>query len=462
MSILSSNHPVENQVSNSISRFLSDFQVIRLFRACGCVKTKGISVEFLFTYILGNAFRSSSFYMQQRMQELRGCFSKNTYYRFLANPHVNWLHFTTRLAVMIIEQFLKPLTSENRKACFVIDDSLYERTGYKRTELAARVFDHVSMQYKKGFRLLTLGWTDGASFLPVNSVLFSSTKDENILGKRCSFDHRTLSYKRQKMACEKATTVMIHLLKEALDAGASARYVLFDSWFSSPRQLLDVLALKLHTIAMIKRSSKRYYEFEGKRMTVEQIFAACKKRRGRSRYLLSVPVKISAKDAEDREKTAEARIVCVRNRQNRKDWIALISTDMSLSEEEIIRLYGRRWDIEMFFKTCKSYLHLRSYHGLSYDVLTAHVAFVFTRYMILSVTKRKDEDERAIGELFYLMVKEIADVTFQQSMIILQEVMLASIKTVFHATDKQLQVIAQDFVNRLPEYMRSALQKSAA
>lgn len=56
MSILSSNHPVENQVANSISRFLSDFQVIRLFRACGCVKTKGISVEFLFAYILGNAF----------------------------------------------------------------------------------------------------------------------------------------------------------------------------------------------------------------------------------------------------------------------------------------------------------------------------------------------------------------------------------------------------------------------
>ncbi|MCI6170848.1 MAG: transposase, partial [Selenomonas bovis] len=148
------------------------------------------------------------------------------------------------------------------------------------------------------------------------------------------------------------------------------------------------------------------------------------------------------------------------NRQNRKDWIAIISTDMSLSEEEIIRLYGRRWDIEVFFKTCKSYLHLRSYHGLSYDALTAHVAFVFMRYMMLSVTKRKDEDERAIGELFYLMVKEIADVTFQQSMMILQEVMLASIKTVFHATDKQLQVIAQDFVNRLPEYMRSALQKS--
>ena len=135
---------------------------------------------------------------------------------------------------------------------------------------------------------------------------------------------------------------------------------------------------------------------------------------------------------------------------------------MSLSEEEIIRLYGRRWDIEVFFKTCKSYLHLCSYHGLSYDALTAHVAFVFTRYMMLSVAKRKDEDMRAIGELFYLMMREIADVTFQQSMMILQEAMLASIETVFHATDEQMQAIAQDFVNRLPEYMRSALQKSVA
>ena len=168
---------------------------------------------------------------------------------------MNWLPLTTRLAVRGSEQFLKPLTSEERQDCFVIDDSLYERTGYKRTELAARVFDHVSMRYKKGFRLLTHGWTDGCSFLPINSVLLSSTKDENVLGRKISFDHRTLSHKRQDMACEKATTVMIRLLKEALHAGASARYV-FDSWFSRPRQQLDIIALRLHTIAMIKRSAK--------------------------------------------------------------------------------------------------------------------------------------------------------------------------------------------------------------
>ncbi|WP_331282807.1 transposase, partial [Lactobacillus delbrueckii] len=82
----------------------------------------------------------------------------------------------------------------------------------------------------------------------------------------------------------------------------------------------------------------------------------------------------------------DARIVCVRNRYNRKDWIALICTDMTIDENEIIRIYGKRWDIEVFFKTCKSFLKLGTeYHGLSYDALTAHTAFVFLRYMFMSV-----------------------------------------------------------------------------
>ena len=29
----------------------------------------------------------------------------------------------------------------------------------------------------------------------------------------------------------------------------------------------------------------------------------------------------------------------------------ILSTDTTLDETEIIRLYGRRWDIEVFFKT---------------------------------------------------------------------------------------------------------------
>ena len=207
---------------------------------------------------------------------------------------------------------------------------------------------------------------------------------------------------------------------------------------------------------MVKISSRISYEYNGKRMNIKQIYSSCKKRRGRSRYLLSDNVKVGQEQKDGR--SIDAKIVCVRNRANRKDWLALICTDTSLSEEEIIRIYGKRWDIEVFFKTCKSFLNLGSeYHGLSYDALTAHAALVFTRYMLMSVAKRNDEDERTLGELFYFMVDEVADITFNHSMKILMDAMIESLKAIFQATEEQITRFTDDFIGRLPDYMRKPL-----
>ena len=43
-----------------------------------------------------------------------------------------------------------------------------------------------------------------------------------------------------------------------------------------------------------------------------------------------------------------AKIVFVRNRNNRKDWIALISTDVTLSEEEIIQAKMQKYSRIIF------------------------------------------------------------------------------------------------------------------
>ena len=457
MSIVSLESADEKNVSASIVNFLTAYGILSLLSKCGGSKLKGIPLKELFTYTLTNAFRMGSFYMQHKLGKVRESFSKNTYYRFLMNPRTNWLRFTTMLSERIINGHIRPLTSENRDDCFVIDDSLYERTGFKRTELASWVFDHVSMRCKKGFRLLTLGWTDGCTFLPINYSLLASNDGGKILGPCNKVDKRTIAGKRRLMARQKATAVMIDLLKTALAAGHRAKYVLFDSWFSNPQQLLDIKKLGLNAIAMVKRSSKRSYIFEGQSMDIKRIFASCKKRRGRSRYLLSVTVKVG--QDKNGENGIDARIVCVRNRNNRKDWIAIICTDMSLAENDIIRIYGHRWDIEVFFKTCKSSLLLRKeYHGLSYDGLTAHVAMVFTRYMLLAVSKRDNEDDRTLGELFYIMIAEVADMTYHEAMQIIVEAMLATVQEEFHITDEQVETFYAKFMSKLPESMQHLLQ----
>ncbi|WP_243126032.1 transposase [Blautia producta] len=241
--------------------------------------------------------------------------------------------------------------------------------------------------------MLTLGWSDGNTFLPVNSCLLASSKESNNIGPVNSYDKRTTAGKRRILAQKKATDAMLDLLDFADSAGLSADYVLFDSWFSNPSQILDIKRRGLDVIAMIKKSSRIKYLYGGESLNIKEIYSRNKKRRGRSRYLLSVNVMVG------KENPIPAKIVCVKNKVNRKDWLAFLCTNPDLSEDEIIRLYGRRWDVEVFFKTCKSLLNLiGECHSLSYDALTAHTAIVFTRYMLLALEQRGNEDLRTLGE----------------------------------------------------------------
>ena len=440
---------------NAISSFFCTFGIGNLLRKCNAQKEKGVPILDIFKYKLCNVFSDRSMYMQQKTGSFRESFSKNTFYRFLNSPKTNWLRFTTLLSKKMVDK-VEPLTDKDRVNAFIVDDSLFERTSCKKTELGSRVFDHTSMKYRKGYRLMTLGWTDGNTFLPVNSCLLASSKESNLIGPARQFDGRSLAAKRRRLAQTKSTDVMIELLRNALSVGHTADYVLFDTWFSNPAQLIAVEALGLDSIAMIKKSSRIHYEYEGEELSIKKIFGVCKKRRGRSKYLLSVNVMVG------KDEKIPAKIVCVRNKKNKKDWIAFICTNPELSEEEIIRIYGKRWQIEVFFKTCKSYLNLISEcHSLTYDALTAHVAIVFTRYLMIAMEQRRNVDNRTLGEIFYFFTDELKDITFGESFQIIIIAMIDSVCAIFRPTEEQLALFIEMFVGRLPEYIRNSLAKAA-
>ena len=451
---LSENEQME--IEGTLKKFFTDYKVRDLLKACRAEKQKGHSAFEIFRYLLCLVFCDRSMYMQLMTGRYSEAFSKNTVYRFLNSVRTNWEKLTCLLSARIINQSIRKLTGEDRQDVFIVDDSLFKRTGGKKTELCSRVFDHVSMKYKRGFRLLTLGWSDGNSFFPIIGRLLGSSKGHNMVGVTKQFDQRSLAARRRKQALSKANDVMLDMLKTAIKAGHSAKYVLFDTWFSNPKDIIRIHnECGLNTIAMIRKSSKVFYEYEGKRMNVKQIFGMCRKRRGRSKYLLSVNVNISLKSGQ----SLPTKIVCVRNRNKKKDWIAFICTDISLSEEEILRVYGKRWDIEIFFKTCKSMLKMGSEcHSLSYDALTAHVSLVFIRYMLLSLQQRNNSDDRTISELFLLMIDELADITFGQALQLIVEIMLQMLRERFDLSDTQLDEFVSAFIERLPISYRHALQ----
>ena len=61
----------------------------------------------------------------------------------------------------------------------------------KKVELLAKVYDHAKHAYRFGFRMLTLGWSDGSTFLPVNSILLSTENEKNRINEAANVDKRT-------------------------------------------------------------------------------------------------------------------------------------------------------------------------------------------------------------------------------------------------------------------------------
>ena len=167
-------------------------------------------------YIFSLAFFDRSMYMNFMTGRHREGFGKDTIYRFLKLESINWNKFTALLASKIIGKSIPPLTNNDRINTLIIDDTLFERPGAKKVELASKVFDHVSMYFKRGFRLLTLGWSE---------------KEENLYLKAKEIDKRTVAHRIRTEARMKATEVLLLLLEQAKNAGIQATHVLFDTWF---------------------------------------------------------------------------------------------------------------------------------------------------------------------------------------------------------------------------------------
>ena len=79
------------------------------------------------------------------------------------------------------------------------------------------------------------------------------------------------------------------------------------------------------------------------------------------------------------------------------------------------------------------------------------------RYILLALEQRGATDQRTFGELFLVMVDELADISFSHSLCLILEAMLESICEVFQASEEQCSRLMEAFLSRLPEHFRTLL-----
>ncbi len=88
-----------------------------------------------------------------------------------------------------------------------------------------------------------------------------------------AIDGRTTGAKRRREVLHPAPALIVPARQDALAAGISARYVLFDRWFTTARLVGDIVhRMGRDVIGMVKASLHLYYEFEGRRWTLNHLY----------------------------------------------------------------------------------------------------------------------------------------------------------------------------------------------
>jgi len=152
-------------------------------------------------------------------------FGKDAAYELLKGCRFNWQRLLLLLGARLYG-FFNRLTDEKPDSVLIVDDSPYDRSRSKMVELLSRVWDHSSGRFLKGFRMLTVCWSDGFSCLPIDFALLSSG-DAN------------------KRLCES--------------------YKSMDSWFTMPATV-TALCEHIDVIGMVKKTPKIHYGYNRHQM----------------------------------------------------------------------------------------------------------------------------------------------------------------------------------------------------
>ena len=388
--------------------------VSTLLRKAKFVKRSGADVFTILTVLITSVFKGYpnlyKFFESTEGKSLP--FSRDSAYRFLSNPSYDWQSLMLYMASFIIS-FICKLNKDNKEQinCLVVDDTMIERCRGKKVELLSRQFNHVIGKSVKGFTNLALGWTDGVNYIPVLSYLIASNIENNLIRKADThgIDNRTTGARRRKIACTKKPEVLISMCRRAIRE-IPASYILMDSWFFSDYLVKKLKELGLQSICLVKRNLNFKLEKDS-----DKSFSQINLLKHINGGKLNKGNLITSIIAYT-NKGLRVRLVFIKANVS-KEWICIVSTDLDLSPEKVIELYGRRWSIEVAFKAQKSYLGLKNEcHAHDFDTCNAFMVISNIRFQIMEFNRRHDNDPRSMGELFYNIRSELTALTFAEAL----------------------------------------------
>ena len=377
-------------LDSDINQALSELKFGSMLRRSNIMKQKGYGTQALMFFILLLPFIKRtlcSFWTVEWINKQTEA-QKDTWYRFLNNERFNWRKFVTLFSLRVIGNSDDvPLKDK----VLIADDSIGPKTG-KEMELVSYHFDHKSGKSVLGNQYLQLGFHNGVNFFPLDMAMIASKKRPN--KNMRSMDKRTNGWKRRQEALSKKTDVLVTMAQRAWNAGIDASFLLFDSWFAHDDVISRIYECGYGVICRLKRGRVKY-EYQGEKYTLKQLWQKFAKKQ--TKFIGNFQVKAVCLNAR-LPKTGDIRLLFVSD--GKKEWQALLSTDLELNASEILTYYARRWAVEVFFKDAKQMLYMGKEQSKTFDAAIACYSIVMIRYLLLVYILNKRRLTGSIGSIF--------------------------------------------------------------
>lgn len=463
-----------DKFSSTFAEFKKTFGIGEIIRSCGGSKLRGVPVMTVFTYLFSLIFQRRSMNMDQE-KNTGGSIKKDTCHRFLSFDRIDW-NKAISLVALAIARGIKSLRrkdckGERMKPCFVADDSSFYRNRSRKVELLSRCWDHAKNCSYKGFRMLTLCWTDGMTTLPVSFCNMSSANKKSRINEADTENCAEGSFgaRIKELAQRSAVDALSSLIKDAMAQGLRASYLLCDRWFSSPKTVFSFLDCHLDVISMLKDNTTRYV-FEERELKMAKIFRVLvdrdrmERRKNRKsgkgqnsrKYIFCTDVVMRDRQGAHADKAV--RFVFVRNRNKKSSFLCIMCSDTSLSAEQIVEYYGARWSIEELFLLSKSHLNLeRTTQSTDYLQIHASTAILMIQLQMIAFERRMNSDEVSYGALFRLLLEEVTAEAMLRALETLLAMFASEVASQWSIPQDHLKQMVDRFLNNLPEELKKSL-----
>ena len=444
---------VGENFSSACEKFIKAYKIKKLLHDSGAKNCLGYLFINIFITFFVLPFVAKNFW-QEMVSNTMKLISKDAGYRFLKSPNINWRNVEMNVAKQAIDYLLE-LGDIKYLTAFILDDTLFKKMRSKNTELLAKAYDHVDQTYFKGFRMLNLIYSDQISNVAISSSLLSSSNEKNIYNKKIKddLDPRCNGFKRRMEAKQHAPEVALNMLKKALEMGMTATALVFDTWFATEPFIIKCSSL-INVVCMLKKNHNSSFNYFGKNMTIEEVYRNLKNKKRKKNVLGSCIVTMH--DSENNN--LKCKLVFARNINKKGDWIPLLSTNIKLTDDQIIKLYSIRWNIEVFHRDIKQFLDLE--HGCQsndFDALIAHNSIVLMQYNFISIQRRKYIDIRSFGELFRYFNNALEQRSFEEAFKLIMQTIIDNINILFADNEEKKMQVINAIINAYNTSIKNAL-----